>query len=373
MPSYSRDQRTGQWLVRWSVTDPLTGKRSQPSKRPFRTKGDAERWYLANVAGKQIGVATTTPLADYLTQWLDAHQLRLSDRTRPTYRHAVNTASRFIGHVRLRDLTRAHIRAWHTAMVDEGYAPTTIKLYHAVIGNALNQAVDDGLIYTSPTARVSPPPRDRAVHPHWEPDEILHFLDATTPVDKRSDWKVFPLRIMALTALRPGECRQLRWSDLDLPRGTLAVPDAKSTAGVRTIAIPDALRRELRLWRPIQVESRLAAPYWVDHDLVTTSPVRHGYPLHATTLIQRLKSYCKALGLPRITPHGLRHSWASWMAAENVHPLIVQQVMGHANVSMTLDVYSHASASMSRQAAASVDSALNGPRVSDVSRDEYIP
>lgn len=364
MPSYGKYKTAAglRWFVRWSAVDPLTRKRLQPSRRPFRTRADAEAWYVKHVAGKRVATTSTITLAAYLERWLAGRQLKRN--TAYTYRAAVRSIGAHIGHVRLRDLTPAHVRAWHAALREAGYAPRSIATYHAVLTSALTQAVDDELLYRNPASRIGVAKPERAPRPHWSPDELTRFLDRTA-----GDWDALPYRLMLLTGLRPGECRALRWADVDLRRGTLAVPDSKTPSGVRTFALPERAHAELRAWRPLQIEQRLQHPWWTDHDLVITSPVRGGYPLSSSALNRRLRRYCAELALPAITPHGLRHSFATWMAALGVHPLIVQHMLGHATISQTLDTYSHASEAMSRQAAAAIDSALDASRAAPVQSD----
>lgn len=363
MPSYKRDPRTNAWYVRWSETDPLTGKRSQPSKRPFRTREDAEEWYHRNIATRRASATAATPLRDYLERWLDIHGAGLSRNSHKTYRHAIDSITSYLGLVRLRDLTRSQIRDWHAALTRAGKAGGTVRTYHSVLSAALNQAVDDEILYQSPTHRAGPRVAKQAETPHWTADQIERFLDLTA-----ADWAAMPYRIMVMSAIRPGECRALRWSAVNTTRATLTVPDAKTPAGIRTFRIPELLADDLRRWRPVQVERRLAAPYWDDPDLVVTSSQHPGRPMSATTMRRRLEVYCERLDLPRVTPHGLRHSWTSWMAVLGVHPSIVQQVLGHANIGITLNTYTHASSAMSAHAAAAVDEALGSERASTVQR-----
>lgn len=367
MPSYKRDQRTGSWMVRWSVIDPSTGKRSQPSKRPFRTRQEAVDWYERNVAGKRTSTSSTMPLSQYLDQWLDSHGAGLSDSARKSYGQAIKNASSHLGRIRLRELEPSHVRDWHAAMVRRGYKPNTIRVYHAVLAAALNRAEDDNIIYRAPTRRAGPRlSKDRTERPHWTADQIEYFLEATDLGVDEPNWQAVPYRIMALSAIRPGECRSLRWSDVDIGRGTLSVPDSKTPTGVRTFAIPGQLVDDLRLWRPAQNQARLTAPSWEDNDLIVTSGKYSGRKMSDNALARRLRHYCNELDLPSITPHGLRHSWTSWMAAMGVHPSIAQQVLGHANIGETLGTYTHASEAMSRQAATAVDDALNASGVSSV-------
>lgn len=352
------------WGVRWEAgRDRATGKRRQPSRQPFPSQREAIAWYEEHVAGKRTRASSTMPLGDYLDRWHKG--LRLAPNTIRAYRYAVEHIRAHLGDIRLRDLRRVDVRDWHAAMAAEGYADNTMRLHHMVLVSALSRAVDDELLMAHPAAGMIPAPRPPSTTPHWDAESVRRFLRLTDPHRREPLWEALPFQIMVLTGLRPGECRHLRWADVDLERGVLSVPDAKTPAGVRALAVPERLRVILRLWRPAQLEARLAAPSWDEHGVIVTSPKHPGRPLSDSGMRSRMRRLCRELGLPVISPHGLRHSYASWMAALGVHPLIVQHALGHRSLDMTLGTYSHVSEGMTREAADRLDAALSDDENAD--------
>jgi integrase len=163
--------------------------------------------------------------------------------------------------------------------------------------------------------------------------------------------------------MRRGEQLALRWADTDLERGTLAVRrnlargadglvfgEPKTKAGRRSITIPAPVVAALRAHRAKQNERRLQlGADWQDHDLVFDRG--DGTVLHPNVVTKAFARHARRLGLPPIRLHDLRHTAATLMLANGEHPRIVQERLGHSDVSMTLGRYSHVTETMQREAA----------------------
>ncbi|MGH7862598.1 MAG: site-specific integrase, partial [Candidatus Dormibacteraceae bacterium] len=115
----------------------------------------------------------------------------------------------------------------------------------------------------------------------------------------------------------------------------------KTPRSRRQITLSQTAATALRRHKALQAEERLqVGSQWPDSDLVFTDEM--GGPLYAHKLLYRFWKLLRRAELPRIRFHDLRHTVASLLLAENVHPKIVSDLLGHASVSITLDVYSHA-------------------------------
>ena len=117
------------------------------------------------------------------------------------------------------------------------------------------------------------------------------------------------------------------------------VGTSTKTRRTRSIAIPERVVAALKRWRIDQNKERLAAGTWDDRGFVFTGD--GGAPLGATTWQHRHAEIIRRAGVRTITLHGMRHSFATAMMAQGVHPLIVSRVLGHAKIQTTLDIYSH--------------------------------
>ncbi len=346
--------------------DPVTGRRKQ-IKRTFRTAREAEAWerqVRVEIDRGEYLQPTKVTVAEYLPRWLAAAaHLRPSSRAR--YAQVIGRIAPALGSIPLAKLSALHIQDWYADLLACGLSPSTVALYHGVLHRALDQAVKWRLLRHNPCDAVETP---RPRHPEmrtWTADEARAFLAATADHELAALW-----RLALTTGMRRGELLALRWQDIDLERRQLAVrrtlsrgtdgfyfSEPKTRAGKRSIALSESTVTALREHRRRQLERRLAlGAAWHETDLVFDRGdgwVR--YPRAVEGMFQRLVA---RLGLPRIRFHDLRHTAATLMLAEGVHPKIVQERLGHATISMTLDRYSHVTMDMQREAADRLDTLL---------------
>jgi integrase len=173
------------------------------------------------------------------------------------------------------------------------------------------------------------------------------------------------------TGLRRGELLGLRWDDADLERGTLRVGRALVREGGRHTLGETKIRRSrrrvnltprtvavLKAHRKRQLEQRVElAGMYEDHGLIFASDI--GTPLNPENLVKRsFKPLLKRAGLPEIRFHDLRHTCATLLMGRGIHPKLVQELLGHATIAMTLDTYSHYLPSMGDQASGAMGDAL---------------
>jgi integrase len=273
-----------------------------------------------------------------------------------------------LGRVKLSRLNPSHIQALYAQKLRDGLAPATVRLTHAVLHRALDQAVKFNLIAQNPTARVDLPKIKQDEITPLDPEQARLFLDAASEARERYE----ALFTVALTVgLRIGEVLGLRWSDIDLEAGTLRVSyqlqrypgkglvlTEPKYGSRRTIALPQRALESLRIHRKRQAEERLrAGANWRDMGLVFASEI--GTPLDARNVTHKhFKPLLKRAGLPNIRFHDLRHSCATILLSRGVHPTYVQNLLGHKSVKLTLDRYSHWMPSMGEQTAAAMEAAL---------------
>jgi integrase len=312
-------------------------------------------------------------VSQWMERWLeDSARGDLAHRTYANYklqiRRHINPA---LGRRRLSKLTAAPIQSLYAAKLRDGLKPASVRYIHAVLHRALGQAVRFNLIPANPASRVDPP--------KIRQDEItpLDAEQARTLLEAAKGGMHEPLYVLSLTTgLRMGEALGLKWSDVDLDRGTLRVNrqlqrvrrdgDKSGTlefsepknASRRTIDLPLRAVEALRSHRKWQLEEQLrAGAKWHDNGLVFTTG--KGTPLEAQNVINRyFKPLLKRAELPNIRWHDLRHTYATLLLARGTHPTYVQKSLGHASVQLTLDRYSHWMPSMGRNTAQGIDEAL---------------
>jgi integrase len=171
--------------------------------------------------------------------------------------------------------------------------------------------------------------------------------------------------------LRQSEALGLRWADVDLEKGALSVrrglhrvggqgmvyEEPKADRSRRTVALPAQLVEALRAHRAAQLEERIAAgPVWQDHDLVFAQP--NGRPIERKSDWRSWKALLREADVREVRLHDGRNTAATLLLSEGVHPRVVMEVLGHAQMRTTTDTYSHVMPALGRDAADRMGNAL---------------
>jgi integrase len=183
---------------------------------------------------------------------------------------------------------------------------------------------------------------------------------------------VASILLAVTTGLRQGELLGLKWEDVNFDAQTISVQRTLSAAkngsrfnepkrnkSRRSVTLAARALEALRAHRERQLEEReKLAGLWQDHGLVFASTI--GTLLSRHNVFNRsFKPLLKRAGLPHtVRFHDLRHTCATLLCSKNVHPKVVQEMLGHANISQTMDIYSHVLPNMQDEAAAVIESAL---------------
>lgn len=320
---------------------------------------------LAKVQGGQILPKERQTVAQYLESWLETSaRPRVRVTTYGGYERMIRLhVVPGIGKVRLARLTPQTLSHLYGGLAVNGLSPKSVRLVHAVLHRAFKQAVRWRLINVNPADAVDAPRAERKEFHALDAEETARLLEAA-----RAD-RLHGVYVLAVTCgMRQGELLGLRWADVDLDKGALAVrqqvmriggewrfSEPKTKAGRRVITLPAVAVSALREHRRRQAEERLrVGPEWHDNGLVFTN--RIGNPIEKQNLMRR--SFWPLLdraALPRIRFHDLRHTAATLLLAEGLHPKVVQERLGHSTIAVTMDVYSHVGMTLQREAADTLD------------------
>jgi integrase len=359
-------RKDGRYMARYTVHTPDGPKRKliygrkykDVEKKLNKARGDAVRGITYD-AGKQT-------VGEYLTQWLsDSVRDTVRQRTYERYESIVRVhLDPSIGRVKLQALTPAHVRGLYRERLDAGLAPRSVLHIHRTLSKALKQAHDDGLIPRNAAGPVRPPrPRREEIRP-LDREQVRDLFEAA-----RWD-RLEALYVLAVTAgLRRGELQALKWEDVDLEaetlqvRRTLSEPkggyifEAPKSGKGRSIRLARKAMAALREHRKRQLEERMErGALWQDHGLVFPSGI--GTPLLGGNLNRAFKATLQRAGLSELRFHDLRHTCATLLLRQGVNPKFVQELLGHADISLTLNVYSHVLPDMGDAAASAMDAAL---------------
>jgi integrase len=263
-----------------------------------------------------------------------------------------------IGDVPLQALTRQQVKACYAELAS-GLAPKSVHNVHLCLHKALGAAVEDGLLGSNPADRAHRLPTDRPELAVWTPQETAAFLRSVNGDRLYGLW-----RLLVATGMRRGEALGLRWADVDLAGGTVAIrrqrvrgPDGigwgspKTQAGRRVIDVDPATVAALRAHRAAQDRERLewGAAYEAGDLLFSRE---NGAPLDPDSVSGFFERHVRRAGLPRVTLHALRHGHATMMLRQGVPVHVVQRRLGHSNPSVTLSFYAHVLPQQAAEAAA---------------------
>jgi integrase len=340
----------------------VSGKNKEETRRKLReARAGADQGLVFDAENLTLG--------EYLDRWLSGSvrgsvKQSTFDRNEIAVRVHIKPA---LGRIKLKKLAPAHVQSFYQDRLDAGLAPASVNKLHVVLHKALDQAVKWNMIPRNPTEVVSAPrPTPKEMHP-LSAEETRKMLEAA-----HGD-KLEALYVLAIhTGMRQGELLGLKWQDVDLENATVSVRrtltksggrlllgEPKTKKSRRTIQLTEEAVRVLceHLDRQVEHIQRLGDLYR-DEGLIFASEV--GTLINPTNLRQRsFGSLLKRVGLPKIRFHDLRHTCATLLLSRNVHPKFVQELLGHANIAITLDTYSHVIPGMGDYAVRAMEDALS--------------
>jgi integrase len=370
---------SGSWAVFYERPRSADGKRRQTSKSGFATKREAEEFLTAKLreidAGEHLEPSAAT-VEQFLTgEWLPSLTTRgLKLTTIDSYRMIVRTRIvPQIGQARLQKLSAAQIDVMYGALLKRGLSARSVRLTHTTLRKALKDGVRWGLLTRNPTDQAEPPAAKlakadaRRARNTWTGDQLRRFLDSTAGDRDAAAWV-----LLATTGMRRGELLGLRWQDIDLDgkrariEQTLVrvgrrteVQTPKTEGSARTVPLVPQAVEALRAHRARQAQEQLlAGRNYLDSGLVFRR--EDGTPVRPNAFTKRFEHRITQAGLPRIRLHDLRHSFATLALRAGEHPKLVQEILGHASVSITLDIYSHPDEDLLEQSAGRVAALVFG-------------
>jgi len=337
--------------------DPITGERQQEWKGGFRTRKEAEAYKTRRQHELDTGLsiaASHQPLGAYLADWLAkrhaAGRLRASTYEEYGYKLRKHILPR-LGAVAISALTPAHIDAWLATLRRAGLAESSVLAIYTIVHGGLDAAVKLRVLAVNPCDAVDPPSPRVKRRTVWDESQARRFRALLA-----GDRLEALFLLLFGTGLRKGEVLGLRWSDVDLARGRIAIKqqqtytvanktaygDLKTDAGVRAMALPPFALAALKDYRAGSTGDGI-----VFRD-------RHGLPLGMHQLEwhwYKLRRRAIAEGLPSITFHDLRHVHATLALVVGVAPKVLSQRLGHASIRVTLDLYAHVTDALDADAA----------------------
>jgi integrase len=284
----------------------------------------------------------------FLTYWLTNHvQGIIADSTAKLYsRHVRVHLVPALGHLKLDKLSSQHIQSLLTGLRDT-HKPGTIGLVYSVLHAALEKAVRLGLLLRNPASNVDVARTSESVARAITPDDEAAIFALMECENHRL---LEMVRIAIKIGMRQGEMTALKWADVDLGKGEIRIKRGKTPRSRRTISISTELVAAFqRQWEFQTVERQACGLAWQEHGLVFPSAI--GTPLRSQNIDDTWHRIQRRAGInEHYRWHDLRHTAATRLAEANVHPRVTMEILGQANIATTMEIYTHVSSDVQREA-----------------------
>lgn len=347
--------------------DPITGKRKQKWFSGYKRKKDAEKALsdiISKIENGQYFEAKNITLKEYLDHWLETYaKVNVAPRTYTRYTEFANNISSYIGTIKLDKLKPALIQKYYSTLIEEGrLSKSTILKIHRMLHLALKHAVNWQVIPYNPTDAVTPPRPEKPEMKVWDIDTANRFLK-----EIKDTVMYIPVMLALQTGMRQGEICALKWENVNFRTGFISVVNTmqringqltlkqpKTAKSIRSIALLDTTVSELKKHWKKQAELRLLfGQDYNDNGFVCCW--EDGRPLDPNYVSKKFNKLVRELDFPIIRFHDLRHTHATLLLEQGVNPKIVSERLGHSQIGITLDTYSHVLPHIQKEAVKKLD------------------
>ncbi len=302
--------------------------------------------------GRVLRDASRLTLAEWLEYWLE--EVIAPNRAYTTYycyRSLIkNHIVPALGAVRLRQLEPWHIQEYYAKKMREGRLDSnSVHKHHILLHTALRLAFRQKILGENPVERVEAPREHPTRQLYYTPEQLRDLFQAV-----EGSWLEPVVKLGAYLGLRRGEICGLRWSDVDFEQGVIQIRVTRTTAGyrvvekqpktsnsIRTLGIAglEDLTRLLQTIRREQLELARTQSHYTDSGYVLADG--QGQPRHPNLVTWAFRTFVERRGLPPITIHGLRHTFASLANSARIPLVDIGKALGHKDVSITGRIYTH--------------------------------
>ncbi|MBI4006566.1 MAG: site-specific integrase [Gammaproteobacteria bacterium] len=371
-------KRGKKWCFIIDLGHDLNGKRDQKWYSGFRTKNEAEKKLVEVIHELNTGAyiePSKISVAEFLDKWLNVIRGNVARKTWERYaeicKHHINP---YIGHLSLNKLQPAHISDLYSRLLESGrkdgkggLSKRSVLHVHRVFREAMHQAIRWRVRGHNPCDAVDPPRPAKTERLTFTTEETLSLL-----VRAKGSRTYLPILIAVTTGMRRSEIIGLRWKDIDLDKGRLSIrqsaeqtkahgiqfKEPKTSKSQRMISLPMITIDGFSQHRIEQAKIFLQTGKRLSADgLVFDSPIGLYTPDQLTSEYRR---FVKKHGFKHVTFHDLRHTHATHLLEQNIHPKIVSERLGHSTIALTLDTYSHILPNMQDCVAIVTDKLFNG-------------
>ncbi|WP_413381197.1 tyrosine-type recombinase/integrase [Alkalihalobacillus sp. 1P02AB] len=373
MASIKKDKNGTYFFIFNVANDPVTKKRKQYKRRGFESKEEAElalaKLRIELKQNFELLKGTNSKFDSFINDWLTAKKIKLKPSTIKNYEEQLlYNILPYLGDIKITEINEDIIQNYIMKLHKErNLSPATIRTAYGIVAEVLKKALKKRLIKEDFLSDISLPreiKKDRA----WSEEDIITFLDAPKRILNLTRHYIgFVISIQ--TGMRMGEVLGLRWKDIDFNNNliyvkqTLAknldgsyslVNGGKSDSAIRVIYISESLTDLLHQHkRFLDNEIDIIGNDYHKYNLIVCTQT--GNWVHPNNFRRAFRVTVKQLDLPRIRMHDLRHTHATYLLSKRINPKIIQERLGHKNVNILLNTYSHVLPSMQIEAVSKLD------------------
>lgn len=348
-------KRGSTWSIIVDVGRDENGKRKQKRFSGFKTKKEAEKALQEIIYKLERGelILSKITVGEFLDEWYKEYCLpKLAPKTLKSYEELINLYFKpYLGSTELVNLKPLEIQKYYNRLKELGLSNTTVNYHHRVLKSALNRAVIWQYIHKNPCDYVEPPSRDKKEMLVW------NNADAHKAEEIFKDSPIYIHLILALyEGLRIGEICALKWEDIDFEEGEMTIRrqaqivkgelifrEPKTEKSIRKIPLIEKVIKALKEEKKKQIENKLMfgdkyineyeeyVSVWEDGKFKDPGYVSKKFH---KILLQNPE-------LPMIRFHDLRHSCASLLVQAGVPMKIISKILGHSQISITMDFYAN--------------------------------
>lgn len=346
--------------------DPETGKRQRFYKRFDGSEKEAKAELRRMITEVEQGIAIRKipkKVSEWMDEWVENYLPHVEETTKVGYKTKIKCYIKpAIGDILVQSLRAHHVQKMVNDMIAKGLSAKNIKDTYNNINAAMKKAVVLRMVSYNPCEGVSLPKVKRYRAKVYDITNIHKLLELAKGTDM-----YLPIFLCVTFGLRRGELLALRWSDIDFKTKTLSVRNnmvrgengfiikaPKSESGIRDIRFGDDTLAELRAARK-QYFDDMCSYQGVFQNLNFVIRQEDGSPLKPDSMTQKWERFIEHHNLPKIRLHDLRHSNATALIMAGVNPKVVQQRLGHSDVNITLNTYTHVLPEMDIEAAEKLD------------------
>jgi integrase len=356
------------WYYVFYLDKDSDGKRKQKKKRGFRTKKEAQKALTEaiNAINKGVYVEPSKLLyKEYLVQWFNTKKNSIGSQSVAVYENCIRKRIvPSLGNIALSKLSTIHIQSFIDSLYEERLSNPTIKKYLEIIRNSLNYALDFNLVINNVALKVKIPKSHKKEMKVWNIEEANCFLNKA-----KYDIYYIVFQLALSTGMRQGEILGLRWKDVDFEKRLIYIRQtlshdgktfnkgAKTKSSMRTINLSSSTIKVLKERKLYLAKEKLRmGPIYKDLDLIACT--QYGTPLNASNIRRSFNRLIQMSNVPKIRFHDLRHTHATLLLSKGVNIKVISERLGHSNIKVTLDTYSHVLPTMQEEAVRKLDEIL---------------